>query len=623
MITISFYSYKGGVGRSLTLANLAVYLAQFGATVAMVDFDLEAPGLHYKIRPDKPIEIHTRGIAGLLADISSGAAVAEFDPDFAIDLSEHAEAPGLESHALEQPRGRLLLIPAGNPLESGYWRDLAAIDWDRLFTSPDRPGIGALAQLKQSLIDQYAPDVLLVDSRTGITPGGGVATTLLPDVVVTMLLNTAEHLDGSRLVVSAVTSSGAAEREPPMVIPVLSRYTSSKLADRGDAQPKPPTRLRAGSVRLTMPDANESAPLTELRSALVRELSPAHASHVAEPLVLHADLALQHHEVLAFGPYASMDANTTGQALLEDYLRLFAALVPREMFLRYLTGVRNRVRSILLDSPDDAVHTLESLATLVGDEAAFIDLMKVYVLRRDTRNMLLAADRLYGVHGRIIAQPALSRELRTLAVGNRPGVNRPSISADFAERYWHKVAPNDIAWGAGVVRLLADSGLPDRARRLADEIIASHADAESLATIISVIARGSDKAELLAVELAIDSFDVGATSNDFLQAATEACKYQESSELARRILDAPAGQTIPDEARINLMQIAGRFDDAATLLLEALTSMESIDVSGDYVDMWSKLVRRVPRIRDELLARNPSLLDYFETIDEEELRGGR
>ena len=44
MITISFYSYKGGVGRSLALTNLAVYLAQFGVKVVMADFDLEAPG---------------------------------------------------------------------------------------------------------------------------------------------------------------------------------------------------------------------------------------------------------------------------------------------------------------------------------------------------------------------------------------------------------------------------------------------------------------------------------------------------------------------------------------------------------------------------------------------------
>jgi MinD-like ATPase involved in chromosome partitioning or flagellar assembly len=42
---VSFYSYKGGVGRSMALANLATLLARKGRRVLMIDFDLEAPGL--------------------------------------------------------------------------------------------------------------------------------------------------------------------------------------------------------------------------------------------------------------------------------------------------------------------------------------------------------------------------------------------------------------------------------------------------------------------------------------------------------------------------------------------------------------------------------------------------
>ena len=43
---ITFYSYKGGVGRSMALANIAWILASNGKRVLMVDWDLEAPGLH-------------------------------------------------------------------------------------------------------------------------------------------------------------------------------------------------------------------------------------------------------------------------------------------------------------------------------------------------------------------------------------------------------------------------------------------------------------------------------------------------------------------------------------------------------------------------------------------------
>ena len=385
MITISFYSYKGGVGRSLALTNLAVYLAQFGATVAMVDFDLEAPGLHYKIRPDVCIDIESRGIAGLLADVSRGVPDSELEFDLAIDISEHAATLEVQAQPLEQPHGQLLLLPAGNPMVPAYWHDLAAIDWDRLFTGSGRRGVATLSRLKERLIEQYQPDVLLVDSRTGITPGGGVSTTLLPDVVVTMMLNTPEHVDGSRLVVSAVTTSGSDDAPAPIVVPVLSRYTSPSLVAPRLAAQSLTARLSArrrtgssGTVRYAAEPA-ERIPLDELRSSLVRDLPPAATELVKDPLVLHTDLSLQHHEQLAFGPYSGAAAGAPDQTLLEDYLRLFAALVPRETFLQYLAGVRNRVRTILLDNPDDAVRTLESLATLVGDETTFEELVKVYV----------------------------------------------------------------------------------------------------------------------------------------------------------------------------------------------------------------------------------------------------
>jgi hypothetical protein len=41
----TFYSYKGGVGRSMAVANVAEWLYRQGLRVVMVDWDLEAPGL--------------------------------------------------------------------------------------------------------------------------------------------------------------------------------------------------------------------------------------------------------------------------------------------------------------------------------------------------------------------------------------------------------------------------------------------------------------------------------------------------------------------------------------------------------------------------------------------------
>src|SRR6266550_976781 len=48
---ITFYSYKGGTGRSMALANVAWILASNGKRVLVVDWDIEAPGLHRYFAP--------------------------------------------------------------------------------------------------------------------------------------------------------------------------------------------------------------------------------------------------------------------------------------------------------------------------------------------------------------------------------------------------------------------------------------------------------------------------------------------------------------------------------------------------------------------------------------------
>src|SRR5713226_7689414 len=41
----TFYSFKGGVGRSMAMANVAEWFYQQGLRVVIIDWDLEAPGL--------------------------------------------------------------------------------------------------------------------------------------------------------------------------------------------------------------------------------------------------------------------------------------------------------------------------------------------------------------------------------------------------------------------------------------------------------------------------------------------------------------------------------------------------------------------------------------------------
>src|SRR5207245_873760 len=72
---ITFYSYKGGTGRTMLLANLAWTLASQGKRVLAVDWDLEAPGLHRYFRPFliDPDLTASNGIIDWVIDFSSAA----------------------------------------------------------------------------------------------------------------------------------------------------------------------------------------------------------------------------------------------------------------------------------------------------------------------------------------------------------------------------------------------------------------------------------------------------------------------------------------------------------------------------------------------------------------------
>src|SRR5690242_16798181 len=48
---VTFYSYKGGTGRTMALANVAFILASNGYRVLVADWDLESPGLHRFFSP--------------------------------------------------------------------------------------------------------------------------------------------------------------------------------------------------------------------------------------------------------------------------------------------------------------------------------------------------------------------------------------------------------------------------------------------------------------------------------------------------------------------------------------------------------------------------------------------
>ena len=76
---ITFYSYKGGTGRTMALANVAWILASNGKRVLAVDWDLESPGLHKFFHPflDESTVSATPGVIEIINDYASAAVDPE------------------------------------------------------------------------------------------------------------------------------------------------------------------------------------------------------------------------------------------------------------------------------------------------------------------------------------------------------------------------------------------------------------------------------------------------------------------------------------------------------------------------------------------------------------------
>ncbi len=236
---VTFYSYKGGVGRSMALANVAELLSRRGLRVLMVDFDLEAPGLE-KFFPGDHGKIRQHlGLLDLLASYKRSMAresgtEATGDEDFK-QLRERFIVPiypDLPAH------GSLELLSAGRRGEPGghddevlarYAQALRTFDWQDFYFKWG--GELFFEWLRRELHRLY--DVVLVDSRTGLTEVGGVCAYQLADALVMLCASNRQNVDG---VLSVVRNFGSPRVEklrrgrPPRMLVVPARVEQSDPA---------------------------------------------------------------------------------------------------------------------------------------------------------------------------------------------------------------------------------------------------------------------------------------------------------------------------------------------------------------------------------------------------------
>jgi MinD-like ATPase involved in chromosome partitioning or flagellar assembly/tetratricopeptide (TPR) repeat protein len=201
--TITFYSFKGGVGRTMAMVNVGLELVRRGRRVLLVDFDLVAPGLTtYKAlrqQADHP------GVVEYVTEYMSKRAspvVSHFI--YSVDLAHiPGHRKGLKTRnarpAAKHPEstGQLWVMPAGKG-DAGYGADLARINWNSLYENLD--GYLFFEDTKLQWQETIKPDYVLIDSRTGHTDMGGICTRQLADAVVLLFTPNEQNLAGLKSV---------------------------------------------------------------------------------------------------------------------------------------------------------------------------------------------------------------------------------------------------------------------------------------------------------------------------------------------------------------------------------------------------------------------------------------
>ncbi|MBM2616223.1 tetratricopeptide repeat protein [Actinoplanes sp. LDG1-06] len=227
---VTFYSYKGGTGRTMALANVAWILAANGKRVLVADWDLESPGLHRFFRPF--IDPQALADSGGVIELVRGYEQATLQ-DVDRDDDWHRDYARVSRHAFtinwdHFPSGGTLDFLGAGSQNQDYARSVYERDWDEFY---ERLGGGQLFDaLRDDMRSRY--DYALIDSRTGWSDVAGICTVHMPDVLIDCFTFSEQGIDGAATVAANVSSQQG--RRQIRILPVPMRVDLAEL-QRADA----------------------------------------------------------------------------------------------------------------------------------------------------------------------------------------------------------------------------------------------------------------------------------------------------------------------------------------------------------------------------------------------------
>ncbi len=289
MKIISFFSFKGGVGRTALLTNLGAHWASEGKVVALVDMDLLAPGLSYSPLKGPPLDeqVTPAGVSDLLlAFLEGGTENGEITLIPPRALLREMRLP---AGKLRSPAGRLLVIDAGTQtgkLAERRWLGVARDMEEPLPNIPPaevKAGEGREKQAYRTLAEAIRHDLsewrlpgadgqpgrpldyLLIDCRSGYPELLDLSLGFLADQMVVLSGLNEQNLRGLELTLSALTEEGRipVDMFPAQLLVVFSPVPAGEDAATLEALERG-FEVIAGSLRPNRAGMRELAPLSAI-----------------------------------------------------------------------------------------------------------------------------------------------------------------------------------------------------------------------------------------------------------------------------------------------------------------------------------------------------------------------
>ncbi|MFE7836030.1 FxSxx-COOH system tetratricopeptide repeat protein [Streptomyces sp. NPDC057474] len=234
---ITFYSYKGGTGRTMALANTAWILAANGKRVLTVDWDLEAPGLDRFFRPflDPNALAATTGVIDMITEYcwaatTGGQRSGPWHLEYA-RVEQHAVSLTPERHGLSFSGGGSLDFLSAGRQNREYSATVSSFEWDNFY---ERLGGGLfLDALRDDMKAAY--DYVLIDSRTGLSDSADICTIQMPDMLVDCFTLSDQSLDGAASVARSVADGYRKRHIRVLPVPMRIDEGEKEKVDAGRA----------------------------------------------------------------------------------------------------------------------------------------------------------------------------------------------------------------------------------------------------------------------------------------------------------------------------------------------------------------------------------------------------